>query len=266
MFPAVHTKNHYPTCLESSVRWASTVMGIWSATAESRKFLEVWLHIYYSIISHWSPNYRQAPFVLDKHRKSKNSLCFRSVTKQLQLPVTSLQNFCRGVELPQNHSTQLTLVWGLCGGSSMSSSDGACFNPFYHTYLGITKSQRFCTKNFNSLFPSHEQTFRPLKWLQIHLPSFDFLISAVSCTSHMLCQYFLGTCKALVLHHETQEFWCFRGNSLWQSVSLCTPDTDAPNLSCIRPALETAQQIQRFLRGIESLMTFTEGKGTEEAA
>lgn len=40
MFPAVHKKNHYPTCLESSVRWASTVMGIWSATEKSRKLLE----------------------------------------------------------------------------------------------------------------------------------------------------------------------------------------------------------------------------------
>lgn len=69
MFPAVHTKNHYPAYLQSSVRWASSAMGIWSATDKSRKFLEVWLHICYSIISHWSPNYRQASFVLDKQRK-----------------------------------------------------------------------------------------------------------------------------------------------------------------------------------------------------
>lgn len=81
MFPAVHTKNHYPAYLQSSVRWASSAMGIWSATDKSRKFLEVWLHICYSIISHWSPNYRQASFVLDKQRKSKNSVCFRSVTR-----------------------------------------------------------------------------------------------------------------------------------------------------------------------------------------
>lgn len=50
---------------------------------------------------------------------------------------------------------------------------------------GTTKSQWFCSKNFTSVFPSHEQTFRPLGLLQIHLPSFDFLISAVLNISHV---------------------------------------------------------------------------------
>lgn len=68
--------------------------------------------------------------MLDKHRGSKNSLCLRPVTKLLQLPVTSLQKFWRGVELPQNHPT---LIWGLGGGSSMSGIDGAWSSPFYHS-------------------------------------------------------------------------------------------------------------------------------------
>lgn len=241
------------------VQWASVVMGIWNATDKSRKFLEIWLYIYYSIILHWSPNYGQAPFVLDKHRKSKNSLCFRPVTKLLQLPVTSLQKFRRGVELCQNCPTQLTLIWGLYGGLSMSSIDGAWANPFYHS--------RYYQKLHLSVSQSWTNLLLPLSGCKfishpLIVPSLGFDAEHLTC----LRQYFFGTCKELVLHHETQEFCYFRGISLWQSVSLCTPGTDAPNLSCNSPALETAWQIQRFLVGIKSFRAFTEGKGTEEAA
>lgn len=161
-------------------------MGIWSATDKSRKFLEVWLYIYHSTVSHWIPNYSQAPSVLYKHRKSKNSLFFKPVTKLLQLPVTCLQKFWGGVGLPQNHPTQLALIWSLCGGLSMSTIDGALMVQSFLPLKVLRKSQRFCTKNITSVFPSPEKAFRPLEWLQIHLPSFDFLISEVPCwTSHV---------------------------------------------------------------------------------